>query len=71
MRMIPRRIRLGFIRRKLPDADIYFVVNTSNREIDTDASFATDHKFGEQWNPDNAASAPASANAQPHSSGSL
>ena len=57
--------QLGFIRRKLPGADIYFVVNTSNREIDTAASFATGHKFAEQWNPDNANSAPASAHAQP------
>jgi hypothetical protein len=56
--------QLGFIRRKLPNADIYLVVNTGNQEIDTNATFATTHKFGEQWNPDDAASAPASANAQ-------
>jgi alpha-L-rhamnosidase len=56
--------QLGFIRRKLPNADIYFVVNTGNQQIDTEASFATQHKFGEQWNPDSAASAPASATAQ-------
>jgi hypothetical protein len=56
--------QLGFIRRKLPTADIYFVVNTSNQSIDTEASFATEHRFGEQWNPDSAASTPASANAQ-------
>ncbi len=56
--------QLGFIRRKLPEADIYFVVNTSNQEIDAAASFATKHKFAEQWNPDSAVSAPASANAQ-------
>jgi hypothetical protein len=58
------RDHLGFIRRRLPDADIYFVVNTSNQEIDTSASFATLHKFGEQWNPDTAVSVPASANDQ-------
>jgi hypothetical protein len=57
--------QLGFIRRKLPNADIYLVVNTGNQEIDTNATFATTRKFGEQWNPDDAASAPASANAQP------
>ncbi|MGB6743889.1 MAG: glycosyl hydrolase [Terracidiphilus sp.] len=56
--------QLGFIRRKLPFADIYFIVNTGNQEIDTTATFVTTHKFGEQWNPDNAASAPASANGQ-------
>ncbi|MEO8737887.1 MAG: glycosyl hydrolase [Edaphobacter sp.] len=46
---------IGFIRRKLPTADIYFVANTSNRPIETTATFATIHKFGEQWNPDNGA----------------
>jgi hypothetical protein len=60
----PERDRIGFIRRKLPGADIYFVVNTSNRETDTVASFATRHKFAEQWNPDSATSAPATANGQ-------
>ncbi len=57
--------RLGFIRRKLPGADIYFVVNTGNRGVDTVASLATKHKFGEQWDPDDASSAPATAIAQP------
>jgi alpha-L-rhamnosidase len=61
----PARDQLGFIRRKLPVADIYFVVNTSNREINTVASFATRHKFAEQWNPDSTTSSPASANDQP------
>ena len=56
--------QLGFIRRKLPGADIYFVVNTSNREIDADANFATRHKFAEQWDPDSANSAPASTSEQ-------
>ena len=56
--------QLGFIRRKLPGADLYFVVNTSNQEIDTAANFGTTHKFAEQWNPETATSAPASANAQ-------
>jgi hypothetical protein len=56
--------QLGFIRRKLSFADIYFVVNTGNQEIDTSAAFATTYKFGEQWNPDNAASTPAAANGQ-------
>jgi len=56
--------QLGFIRRKLPGVDIYFVVNTGNMEIDTSAGFATAHKFGEQWDPDSLTPAPASANAQ-------
>jgi hypothetical protein len=43
---------IGFIRRKLPAADIYFVANTSNHAILTKASFGTGHKYGEQWDPD-------------------
>jgi alpha-L-rhamnosidase len=43
---------IGFIRRKLPAADIYFVANTSNHMIETKASFGTSHKYGEQWDPD-------------------
>jgi hypothetical protein len=43
---------LGFLHRKLPDADIYFVTNTSNQAIDTVARLATSHKFAERWDPD-------------------
>ena len=57
--------RVGFIRRKLHGADIYFVVNTGNGEIDTSATFATTHKFGEQWDTDDGATEPASASDQP------
>jgi len=32
---------LGFIRRKLPDADIYFVANTANHPVSRQATFAT------------------------------
>jgi hypothetical protein len=61
----PEKDQLGFIRRKLASADIYFVVNTSNNAIDTSASFATTHNFGEKWDPDSAAYAQASAKDQP------
>jgi len=44
--------RIGFIRRKLPQADIYFVANTSNQRTRVLATFATAHKFGEELNPD-------------------
>jgi hypothetical protein len=43
---------VGFIRRKLPSADIYFVANTSNHAVSAHAVFATTHKFGERWDPD-------------------
>ena len=59
------RTQLGFIRRKLASADIYFVTNTSNQPIDTSASFATAHKFGEVWDPDSTSAAPASAESLP------
>jgi hypothetical protein len=57
----PASTQLGFIRRKLPTADIYFVTNTGNQPIDTTASFATKFKHGEAWDPDSAAVSPASA----------
>jgi hypothetical protein len=58
---------IGFIRRKLPTSDIYFVANTSNHPIDTTATFATAHKFGEQWNPTSGeASSTESANVNLH-----
>ncbi|HEX3569675.1 MAG TPA: glycosyl hydrolase [Acidobacteriaceae bacterium] len=58
------RNQIGFIRRKLPDSDIYIVVNTSNTSLDTTATFATTHKSAEEWNPDTATSSAASATSQ-------
>jgi hypothetical protein len=46
---------IGFIHRKTADADIYFVVNTSNEPVKTVAGFATRHKHGQQWSPDTGA----------------
>jgi hypothetical protein len=43
---------VGFIRRKLPNADIYFVANTSNHPLTVQATFATTHKFGQRWDAD-------------------
>ena len=43
---------VGFIRRKLPAADIYFVANTSNQPVALRAAFATTHKFGQRWDAD-------------------
>jgi hypothetical protein len=59
------RSQLGFIRRKLPTADIYFVANTSNQPIDTTASFTTAHKYGQVWDTDSTAVSPASAESFP------
>ena len=46
---------IGFIRRKLPAADIYFVANTSNHAVSARATFATTHTFGQRWNADTGA----------------
>jgi len=58
--------QIGFIRRKLANADIYFVANTSNHVIDTTAfSFSTNFSNGEAWNPDTGTSTIASPVCQP------
>jgi alpha-L-rhamnosidase len=49
---------VGFIRRKLPTADIYFVANTSNHPVSVEATFATSHKFGQRWDPETGAVVP-------------
>jgi hypothetical protein len=46
---------IGFIRRKLPAADIYFVANTSNHPVSVRATFATTHTFGQHWDADTGA----------------
>jgi hypothetical protein len=43
---------LGFIRRKLPEADVYFVANTSNQTIHTSLGFTTSFPLGQRWNPE-------------------
>jgi alpha-L-rhamnosidase len=63
-KMPGRENYIGFIRRKLPNTDIYFVVNTSNAPITTTATFATSYKTGEAWDPDTAAFTPASPASQ-------
>jgi alpha-L-rhamnosidase len=43
---------LGFIHRKLPARDVYFVANTSNKPIDGSIQFRSDRLFVETWDPD-------------------
>nr|WP_128914888.1 glycosyl hydrolase [Granulicella sibirica] len=50
---------IGFIRRKLPDADLYFVTNTSNLPVSATAAFGTHFTGGEQWDTDTGAARPA------------
>jgi hypothetical protein len=57
---------IGFIRRKLANADIYFVVNTTNQLIDTSVlAFGTKYARGEAWDPDTAAATAAMPTSQP------
>ena len=58
------RAQVGFIRRKLASADLYFVTNTGNTPVETTATFATAHKFAEAWNPDSTLATPAKTAAQ-------
>jgi alpha-L-rhamnosidase len=49
---------IGFIRRKLPGADIYFVANTSNHPVAAQAAFTTTYKFGQRWDAETGAAVP-------------
>jgi len=42
---------IGFVHRKLPFADIYFLANTGNRAIRTQASFRVSTDQAELWDP--------------------
>lgn len=42
---------IGFMHRKLPYADVYFLANLSNRSVDTRASVAVPSSRGEWWDP--------------------
>ena len=42
---------VGFIHRKLPDSDIYFIANTDNRPHRFTATFRTGWRGAEWWNP--------------------
>ncbi len=47
----PATPEIGFIHRKLPYGDIYFVANTSNRPHEVKASFRAAASHGEDWDP--------------------
>ncbi len=42
---------IGFVHRKLPFAEVYFLANTSNREIHHEAVFRVQGLTGEWWDP--------------------
>jgi hypothetical protein len=48
-------IGIGFIHRKLAGADIYFVVNSTNKHTQGSIEFRSDHSVLEAWDPDRGA----------------
>jgi hypothetical protein len=46
---------VGFIRRKLADSDVYFVVNSNNRPADGSVRFRSSRTAVESWDPDSGA----------------
>jgi hypothetical protein len=59
MAFSPPTPTVGFIHRKLPDADIYFVANTDNQPHTVDATFRTTYSAAERWDPLTGYAAPA------------
>jgi len=52
MRLSAQVADVGFVRRKLADADIYFIANTSNHPVHAEASFAAQRKAAAWIAPD-------------------
>jgi hypothetical protein len=44
---------IGFVHRKLLDGDIYFIANTSNRDVSASLVVRTPRRHAAWWNPDN------------------
>ena len=59
------RSAIGFIRRKLPDGDIYLVVNTSNKPVEAAANFGTTYKHAVSIDPDSMSTGAASVVGEP------
>jgi hypothetical protein len=53
MRLSANASDIGFVRRALADGDIYFIANTSNRDVTATASFRAARAHAVWWNPDN------------------
>jgi hypothetical protein len=54
--------QIGFIRRRLPNGDIYFVANTSNQPVVASVKFASKFKHAELWDTDTGAYGPVGIN---------
>lgn len=49
----PAAADVGFVHRRRPDADIYFIANTSNQKQDIEATFRSTASAVQLWNPMN------------------
>jgi hypothetical protein len=58
----PRAPEIGFVHRKLPTAEIYFLANTSNRPIATTATFRASEPHAEWWDTSSGDISPANTN---------
>ncbi|KQV82647.1 glycoside hydrolase [Massilia sp. Root351] len=59
LRLATDQSDVGFIRRKLADGDIYFIANTSNREVRTTATLANTRRSAAWWDPQDGKVTPA------------
>ncbi|WP_228892690.1 glycosyl hydrolase [Pseudoduganella aquatica] len=60
LRLASGQSDVGFIRRKLADGDIYFIANTSNREVRTTATLRATRRSAAWWNPQDGKTTPTS-----------
>ncbi|WP_082548433.1 glycosyl hydrolase [Massilia sp. Root335] len=72
MKLSAQASDVGFVRRRLRDADVYFIANTSNRPVHAEASFAAVRKAAAWIDPDSgrmtAATLPARLDLAPYES---
>ncbi|KGF83300.1 glycoside hydrolase [Massilia sp. JS1662] len=72
MKLSAQTSDVGFVRRKLRDADIYFIANTSNRPVHAQASFGAKRRTAAWIDPDSgrmtAAAFPAALDLAPYES---
>jgi hypothetical protein len=61
MQLTPAANQVGFIRRSLHQADLYFIANTGNTPVRTEAHFGSKYTSGEWLDPDTGATRPAHA----------
>jgi hypothetical protein len=57
---------LGFLHRRMPDTDIYFVANTSNQPLEGAIYFRSSSSYVESWSPDTGALLATSSNNSEH-----